>query len=77
VTAVDEGLPPIGSREHALRMLRELDKLVDALEAGCASPGDPDKLQRRRALLDRATELRERLLAEIEGLPLPGDHEPA
>jgi hypothetical protein len=74
---VNEPLSPMGSREHALQMLRELDKLVDALEIGCASPSEPEKLQRRRVLLERAMGLRERLLAEIDGLPLAGDDEPA
>jgi hypothetical protein len=64
---------PIGSREHALKMLRELDKLIDALEAGCAAPADPARLQRRQLLLNRATELREKLLAEVDKLPSADD----
>jgi hypothetical protein len=58
-----------GTREHATELLRGLDELIEALRAGCEEPADAEKLERRQRLLQRATELRQRLTEEIERLP--------
>ena len=58
-----------GTREHAQELLRGLDELIKALRAGCAEPAEAERLQRRQDLLQRATELRRRLIEEIESLP--------
>ncbi len=64
-------------RKHGLEILQGLDKLIDALRAGCERAADPAKLDRREQLLRRATELRARLVVEIERLPSAEDDNPA
>ncbi len=65
-----------GAREYALEILDELERLIEALRAGCESATDPEMLSRRREHVQRAIALREKLLMEIEKLPSVGDDEP-
>ena len=65
-------LPP-DPRQHALDLLRELDRLIEALSNGCAEPAASGELGKRTELLQRAEQLKEKLLCEIENLPSARD----